>query len=382
MIPQISKCMISFSPRTKTQLQNLQPQFSFSISALSHSSLQPENSTPKLAVRLADYLIKQHQFSPEAALKASSSIAYVKNPQHSDLVLSFLKKTGFSKTHLEKLVQKYPGVLFSNVEIIKPKIKIFQDSGFSASDIADIVSAGPWILKRSVNNRLGPSIFLLKSILGSNASVCRVLKSSGWFLKHDLEKTMMVNIEFMKSCGISTSQIINYVFVFPRMFLLKPQSIVDSVKRVEELGFDKKSKLFLQAIRVLCSLSLESWEHKLELFRELGFSENDISAVFKRSPQVFCVSEKKIKQVTNFLITTANVDMSYVVRFPEVLIYSIEQRLRPRLEVMEILVKKNLLKKKPSLITIFKFSRKKFLEKYVLRYSNELGKDYVANWQL
>ncbi|PON61584.1 Mitochodrial transcription termination factor [Parasponia andersonii] len=378
MIPQIFKCMVSLSLKSKSQPVK-RPQLCFSISALSFSSLQPENPIPKPAVPLAEYLINHHQFSPEAASKASSSFAYVKNPQQSDLVLSYLQETGFTKTHLEKLVKRYPKVLFVNPHIIKPKIKIFQDSGFSASDIADIVSTGPWILKRSVDNRLGPSILVLKSVLGSNDSVAKLLKSSGWFLKHDLEKTMMVNIDFMKSCGISPAQIINYVFIFPRLFLLKPQSIVNSAKRVEELGLDRNSKLFLQAIRVLCSMSLKNWELKRELFRKLGFSETDILAVFKRSPQVFCVSEKKIKQVTSFLITAANIDFSYVVRFPELLIYSIEERLKPRLEIMEILEKKQVLNKKPSLVTTFKLPHKKFLEKRLESKNPVAVSNYLIN---
>lgn len=86
--------------------------------------------------------------------------------------------------------------------------------------------------------------------------------------------------------------------------------------------------------------------------------------------------------MTKFLITAVNLEISYLARFPELLVYGIEQRLKPRLEVKEILEKKILFRKKTSSITTFKVSRKKLLEKYALPCSNELGEDYVANWQL
>lgn len=119
---------------------------------------------------------------------------------------------------------------------------------------------------------------MLNSVLGSYSVVCKALKSSGWLLKVDLEKTMMPNIEFLKSCGVSSSVITKFVFKFPKFFMLKPERIMDFVRRADEMGFDRKSKMFLPAIRVLSSMSMENWGLKLELFGSLGFSENDILA--------------------------------------------------------------------------------------------------------
>ena len=378
MVRQICKFVFSNFSRSNFSFRKFNVHYS--ISTLFFSSFQPQKSVSEPPIPVAQYLINHHQFSPEAASKASSNFPFLKNPKQSDLVLSYLKETGFSHSQLEQVVKKFPNVLYVSPDIIKPKIKIFQETGFSSSDIADIISAGPWILKRSADNRLGPSILALKNILGSHALVCRLLKSSGWFLKHDLKKTMMPNIEFMKNCGISSEQIINYLHIFPRFFLLKPESIVDSMKRVDEMGFDRNSRRLLQAIRALCSMSVENWELKLNLFRELGFSEDDILLVFRRCPQVFCVSEKKIKEVTDILLCAGNVDISFAVKHPELLLYSVEKRIKPRLGVIKILEEKDKLKKRPSLSTILTINGKKFLERYVLPHSNELGGQYVASW--
>ncbi|XP_008219668.1 PREDICTED: uncharacterized protein LOC103319853 [Prunus mume] len=373
---------LSFSLRSSVQLHR--PPLYHSISILFYSSSKPKRSkfnsvfkdgrsksTPKVAV--AEYLINQHQFSPEAALKASSSYAFLKNTAETDSVLSFLKESGFSKTQLEEVVKRIPWILRANLDTtIKPKIKIFQDSGFSDSDIADVISSDPWILWQSADNRLGPAILGLKNILGSNAGVLKVLKLCGWYLKYDLEKTVIPNIEVLKSLGISSSQIVKYICHFPRFYLHTQENIMDFVRRVDEMGFDRKSKLFLSAIRTISSMSLETWEMKVKLFQSLGFSEKGVLEAFRRAPQVFCISEKKIKEATEIMLSSGKADIAFIVSHPELLICSVDHRLKPRLQVMENLEKKNLLRKIPSLTTICKYTDQKFAERFVIPYANEL----------
>ncbi|GLU16201.1 hypothetical protein SLE2022_326460 [Rubroshorea leprosula] len=364
------RTLIAFSSNSTAFLHNAP--ISSSISLLFFSSSTPIKSKPSIPT--LDYLMNQHQFSPQAASKAASSIPYLKNPECSDSILSFLKHNGFSKTHIEEILKKAPHVLCSNLnKTIKPKLKIVQDVGFSQTEIADVLAADPWIFNRSLDSRLAPSISALKSVLGTSAGVCKALKVSSWFLNVNLEKTMMPNIEFLRNCGVSSSQIINFVYSFPRFFLIKPESMRELVKRVDELGVSRESKKYIYAVRALSSMSMEKWENKLKLFRSLGLSEDQILALFRRAPHVFAVSEMKIKEVSEMLLGIENIDASFIVEHPDLLIHSVKGRLEPRLAVYEILESKNLLRRKPKLTTLFKISPQKFLARYVIPYSNELG---------
>lgn len=346
---------------------------SLSLSFLSSYSSSSRPEDVKIKVPLADYSINRHNFSPAAALKASSVKKDLKKPENSDSVLSFLKESGFSDSHLQKMVKRVPNVLSASIfDTVKPKIKVFQDLGFSSTDIADVISSDPWILHRSVD-RIVPSILLLRSVLGSNANVTKLLKTLSWFLKCDLEKSMIPNIEFLKSCGVSSTQIVTYVFHFPRLFLHKPDSFKDFVKRVDEIGFDRKSKMFLSAIRTISSMSKENWELKLKCFRSLGFKEDDIVSAFRRSPQAFAISERKIRETTELILSRGNMDISVIVKYPWLLTISIERRLKPRLRVFDILNSKNLLSRTIKFTSVCKISEKMFLDKYVLPHSDELG---------
>ncbi|XP_059629846.1 transcription termination factor MTERF6, chloroplastic/mitochondrial-like [Cornus florida] len=346
-------------------------------------SLLFSSSSPKSPNAVADYLIERHKISPETASKISSSprSPSLKRPEKIDSILSFLEESGFSDTNLERVIKHAPHLLSANLELsIKPKFKFFQELGISSSDIVKIVSSDPLLLTRSVDSRLAPSILALKSVLGSNMDdVSRVLKRSGQFSRYDLAKTMIPNIEFiMKSCGMSSTQITQYVYKWPRLFMYKPTQMREYVKRVDEMGIDRKSKMFVPGIQAIRSMSIENWELKLEIFKSLGFSEDDILSVFRRAPLVFSLSERKINEKTRLLLSTGKCDISYVVNYPTLLTYIVENRLKPRLRVMDVLESRNLLLQKLSLVTVCKMPDKKFFEKYVVPHSNEVGELFVA----
>ncbi|KAH7567776.1 hypothetical protein JRO89_XS07G0145300 [Xanthoceras sorbifolium] len=254
-----------------------------------------------------------------------------------------IQQTGFSNTHIENLIQKALAFLSCKLDnTIKPKIKIFQDLGFSSSDIANLMSTNPWNFRRSAD-ALEQSVLVLKSILGSNAGVSKLLG------------------------------IVQHMFTFPRLFLHKPETMKDFVRRVDELGVDRKSKRFLIAIRTISSMTKENWELKLKFLRNLGFSEDDTLSVFRTRPQALSITERKIKEVIELLRTRENVDISFIVNNPSVLLCSIESSLKPRLVIFDQLKTKNLLRRKTSLSTIFKLSKTKFIQRYVVPYSAELG---------
>lgn len=144
------------------------------------------------------------------------------------------------------------------------------------------------------------------------------------------------------------------------------------------MGLDRKSKMFLSGIRVVGSMTEENWELKLKLFRRLGFSEEDILSTFRSRPQVFAVSEKKIMTITKLLLSRKNIDKSCIINLPAVFLCSVEHRLKPRLQVIDILESKNLLRRKPSLNTLIKLSEKQFRKRYVHPYLKELGKTSLA----
>lgn len=355
---------------------HLQKPFSISESVIFFSTSEPKILGS--AVSISDYLTNRHNVSLETALKVSKYRSRLKDPEKADSVINFLKAVGFSRTQFESALQRAPCLLFSSVDNIKPKIKIFQDAGICPSDIVKIISSDPLILTRSADNRLFPSITALKSVVGSFADVSKILRLCGWFLRTDLDKTLIPNVEMMKSCGVPSRQIARYLAAFPRLFLVKPEKLKGFIDRVDGMRVDRGSLVFLPAIRTVSSMSPERWELKLGVFRSMGFSDQDMVSIFRKVPLVFTVSEKKLKEVSKVLLEIGKADTAYLVARPELFMLSAECRLKPRLQVLRILESKNLLKRKPNLTTTCKISEKVFLNKYVFPYLDVVGDAYVA----
>ncbi|KAL0366419.1 UNVERIFIED_CONTAM: hypothetical protein Sradi_3532000 [Sesamum radiatum] len=200
------------------------------------------------------------------------------------------------------MVKIRPQLLSANLEkSIKPKMKIFQDLGFLANDISEIISNDPWILRQSMKTTLIPSLSVLRSLLGSNAEVAKFLKTSGRFLKTNLGKNLVPNVELLKNCGVAKEQIISVMYYFPRLLLSNPEVMKKYVDKVDKMGMDRSSRMFIHGVRIISSMSYKTLELKFRTFQELGFSEGDIAAAFRKSPLAFGASEEKLKEVKEFL---------------------------------------------------------------------------------
>ncbi|KAL3640775.1 hypothetical protein CASFOL_015743 [Castilleja foliolosa] len=357
----------SSSPCTKSLIH-------FSLNFSTNTEKNPAN-----APTVYDFLIHKHNFSHKSASQIASVVTRLRNPERSESTLAFLKASGFSNSQLEKILTYRPRYLSSNLEkVIKPKLKVLRDFGFSANETADIISKSPSILYCSADNRLIPSLAVLEGLLGSKSEVARLLRVTGWFLVTDLRKTLVPNFEFLKSCGVNVDRMITFMRIFPRLLLQKPEILESFVEKVDSMGVKKGSGMFIYAVRVISSMNKEAWEIKLRTFRDLGFSENDITRVFRHAPMVFSVSAEKIMKITKVLVGTGKYDMGCILNSPTSLLYSVETRYGPRLRVLGVLEKRGVIKVWPSLGMLHLVSDDKFYLKYVAPYLDD--EEMIVAW--
>ncbi|XP_057775142.1 uncharacterized protein LOC130994121 [Salvia miltiorrhiza] len=308
---------------------HLFPAFQF----FSTSKVERQIPSPKIY----DVLVNKHHFSPESASLAASRSPKSRSPKIADSVLSFFKENSFTTTQLEKIVIFYPAILGSRIERIRFKFKVFQDLGLSPEEIANIISKDICILKSSTKNRIIPSISKLQDVLEPGHDVVRLLKRFAWFLRADLEKSLMPNVEILKSCGIPMERIQHFLFLQPKCFLVKPHIMRKSVDKAIEIGASKASINFIFCVCLFALKSKRMWEVKLQTLRDLGFSDNDMFVILRKQPTVFSTSGNKIKNVIELLVATGKYDMSSIVTCPSALGCSIEKRLEPRLQILWLL---------------------------------------------
>ncbi|OVA02266.1 Mitochodrial transcription termination factor-related [Macleaya cordata] len=126
--------------------------------------------------------------------------------------------------------------------------------------------------------------------------------------------------------------------------------------------------MFTHAVRVIAGMSKSSWERKLMVYREFGWSDNDILSAFKKQPYCMLISEEKIRRVVEFFLEKLKLKPSEILYRPTLLRFSLEKRIVPRCAVVKILYSKGIKRKKLIMSTVLNMSERNFLEKFVIKY--------------
>ncbi|EPS65777.1 hypothetical protein M569_09002 [Genlisea aurea] len=336
-------------------------------------SAQISRSFTYLFQRNASFLREPQFFRPLAQYSFSS--AAKKDSRVSESIKLYLKEIGLSDAELENAFKHEPRLPSVDLEkSIKPKIKTFDDFGFSNSEIAVIISRAPKILFYSLKDRVIPSMCFLKDLLGSSHDdMFKVLKRFGWFLTIDLKKHIWPNIEHLHKYGVPMEHILRHFRSFPRSLCINNATLMRRIDKLEALGMnDAHSKMYIHAFRVVGGMSNEVWERKLQAFRDLGFTETEISAIFKTAPVVFSTSPEKLRKTMAVLLSTKKYGNAAVVSCAAIFSRSIEKRLKPRVEILKILEKMNLIEKWPSLGVVAIYSSKRFHDTFVAPHISQL----------
>ncbi|GLT93389.1 hypothetical protein SLE2022_111850 [Rubroshorea leprosula] len=319
-------------------------------------------------------LIDPCGFSLESALsKSLKPHSNWKNVGKHALVINCLKSHGFNDTHIIKLVEKRPNVLQCDVEAtLNPKLKFLTENGLTGKHLTKLIVTDPLILARSLDSRIKPSFKVLRQYLESIPDMMKALNRAPRLLSSNLERVLQPNVEFLVDEGISADRVSKLLVARPRVLLQKREMIASLFKAVKNMGVSPKDSIFIRGIQVLSHMSEATWKNKMELFKSLGWSEGDLLRTFRVAPFCFAYSEKKIRSQMDFLLNTVNAEQKTVIAFPKILTYSLDKRLRPRYEVLKVLLSKKLIREDIKILWLLDLSDKKFLDTYVTKHLDKV----------
>ncbi|XP_006350055.2 uncharacterized protein [Solanum tuberosum] len=321
------------------------------------------------------YLINSLGFSKEEASLASTKVnswkSLKKNP---DLVLNFLKQTGFDKIQMKKLVSTSPKFLFYDVsKTLKPKFQCLMDIGLSGSDLVNVIAKDSTIVERGLVTHLKPKINCLRRTLGSDENVVKAIKRTSWLLSFGGRNVMENNLLLLKNYGVSDDSIQKLVLRNPRYITQKPEWVKDLLHRVEkDFRLSPDSSMFPYGFHTLASQKKARCEKKLEIFKSFGWSDDDILTMFRKLPYCIALSEVKIQKGLSLFMKELGFESAYLASHPSILIYSMEKRVVPRMQVLKILDEKKLERRKVALYTVVSLKEKKFIETFVLPYKDQV----------
>ncbi|CAH8280847.1 unnamed protein product [Arabidopsis lyrata] len=277
-------------------------------------------------------------------------------------VIQMLKSYSFSDTQIQKSIRVHPQMMFYKVEKnLEPKLRFFEEIGFSGSDLGKFVSQHSSGIGISLVRKMIPTVEILKSIVApKHEHLTVILSRCGWLLGRDPNLFLLPNISYLKTCGIVGSQLASLLRRQPRIFNVPEEKLRGYVSRALELGFNLNSRMLVHAV-----LSLN---------------------IIRRSPGLIRCAEDKLTLGFEFYMKRMGIEREALVKRPCVLMYNLEKRVIPRLKVLQILRERGLLlkeekKKKKKMFDIVEMTEEANLEKYVVRFGDETAEELLVAYK-
>ncbi|XP_076899134.1 uncharacterized protein LOC143552912 [Bidens hawaiensis] len=342
------------------------------MTTLFHRYLYTIPSSPPSKSTIITYLTDTLGFPKSRAIWFFNRLSSPQtNPQ---AVISFLQSHNFKLTDIQSWVLKSPHILFSDVhKTLKPRLDFFQDLGLKDQDLCKFISKNPVYLTHRFDERVKPCVDVLKRLNlddnnnSNNVNLIRTLWRCNWAdIKHPVTRVSS-NVEYLEQCGIVGAQLATVIMRQPRLLIMGESELKVLVSKVLDFGFSTDSRMLVHAIYTVSCLSEETFERKVELFRSYGFTKGDFTSMFVKAPPLLRVSEAKLRCGIEFFFNEVKFEKDVLVRRPQCLMLSLEERVIPRFRVVDIMMAKRILKRRPKFLNVLSMPEDKFLEKFIYK---------------
>uniref|UniRef100_A0ACD5TB99 Uncharacterized protein n=3 Tax=Avena sativa TaxID=4498 RepID=A0ACD5TB99_AVESA len=219
-------------------------------------------------------------------------------------------------------------------------------------------------------------------LFGSCENLFRTLKCGSHLLTADLERVVMPNVAFLQERGLIDCDIAKLCVNVPRMLATNPERVRAMVACAEGLGVPRSSGMLRYALQAVAFLSEKEIDARVDYLKKtFRFSDAEVSIAVSRSPFMLRRSKESLQLKSDFLISEVGLEPAYIARFPAMINYNLDGRVRPRYYVVKFLKKNGLLDRDWKFSTIFKVSEKVFVEKFICPHKEaapHLAQDYAA----
>ncbi|XP_016433103.1 transcription termination factor MTERF8, chloroplastic-like [Nicotiana tabacum] len=327
------------------------------------------SATPAPTHFLVKYLVDSLGFSKQEATSTSSKVTSFKTFKNPDLVLNFFIQSGLDNTQIKKIVSREPTLLLRDVS----KFQCLMDLGLFGSDLVNVIAKDITIFDRGLDTHLRPTIDCLRKTLGTDENVVKAIKKTPWLLSFGSHHTIEANVLLLKKGGVSDVKLKTLVLRNPRYIIQKTEWVKDLLHRMEkDFRVPLHSPIFPYGFHTLACQRKSTLERKIGIFKSFGWSDNDILEMFRKLPLCFTQSEVRIKKALDLYMKELGSGPAYLASHPAILVYSLEKRVIPRMQVLKILDEKKLKRRKWSLYPVLMLTESKFREYFVLPYKDQI----------
>jgi len=264
---------------------------------------------------------------------AANNETPTRNPQP-EISEFLLKDCGLCQSDLPVIFRRNPTLLACrSAHTAREVVKLLRDSGCTEEQVRKIIIEHPTVVCLKTDRQLKPKIELFKTSGITGKDLVNLISKYPRVLGSNLDKTLKPNIQYLQSMWESK----------------------DSVSK----AFQKASHLLIY------SDGPQIWERRMMHLASFGLLKEEIKELVWKNPQVLNISTDKMQKNMDFLIYTAQLPANIILKYPMLLRYSVEGRLKSRLQVLKFRSAVQPSERLPNLADAFQLGNLKFVDKYV-----------------
>lgn len=248
----------------------------------------------------------------------------------------YLLDLGLSLEQIKVITRKFPAFPYYSLEgKIKPVVKFLLDLGICRSDIPTILCKRPQICGISLTDNLIPTMAFLETLGIDKNQWAKVIYRFPAILTYSRQK-LTATVDFLIEMGLSDENIGKVLTRCPNII---SYSVDDKLRPTVE--YFRSLKVDVAVLLHRCpqtfGLSIETnLKPVTEFFLDKGYSLDDIRIMISRygALYTFSLSENLMPKWAYF--QTMDYPKSELVKFPQYFGYSLEERIKPRYELVKI----------------------------------------------
>lgn len=177
---------------------------------------------------------------------------------------------------------------------------------------------------------------------------------------------LLPKVKILEVNGVSVEVIHKILTKHNKHLVERPSRFDEILEFVKKTGISPKSAMYAHAFAVLGVVRQNSWDMRVENFKKLGWSEEQVMIAFVKHPYCMTVSIDKVTKTYKFFKEKYGWDSHYVSKNSDVLSLSFEKRVLARHRILNILQSKGLYCGKVG-VTQLKLGERDFLLKYAVK---------------
>jgi len=278
-----------------------------------------------------------------------------------------INKCGLTDEEITKAFRHHNDLLRrKSGQNIEDVLELLNGCGLTTpAQIRKVVLCNPHFLFYKSERNLKSKLSLFKTFMNEK-DITKLVQTDAKIFDAS-EGTIKSGISLLRNLGFEGEALGDLLARRPGLVVMSEENVMEAFKLVEDIGLKKGSKMFAMGLRSILVMGKNNLGRKQQFLGSLGFSEKQISELLRKRTSILELSEEKIKRNLDFLVKTAGLPLTDLVKYPGLFAYSLETRMIPRYRVLESLksMQVQMLRRRLCFPSIIRLTEKRFLEEYV-----------------